>query len=354
MAKILETRNIFIDTGYFDSTNYDFEKTALKELVKHVKNGKAKVFLTSVTVGEMRAHLNRGVKEANTALKKFRKEGQILYNIPELPIHGAFVKLDTQDVTRRLQAKMDTFLKEASIEILDLQNVPPEKIFVQYFNMQAPFGDGKKKSEFPDAFAMEALEIWCEQNKQKIYVCSEDSDWQRGCKESTRLICLAKVDEFIDRANRDEKEELARQARRTWDQNIDRITTAVQKEFEWTGFALEDEDGDVNEVEVSTLKLGEPSILEVDEGLARFSVLVSTEFTASVTYNDYTAGSYDHEDNMWLSLPERNETCEEDTEFEAEISLEFKPDDPDYINVLACFVPFEIGVTVNPTDMELK
>ena len=88
-AGSIETRNVFIDTEYFDSINFDFIKTAIKELIRHAKNGRAKIFLASITLGEMRDHIETGVKKANRAVKSFRDEGRILWNLPELPIHAA-------------------------------------------------------------------------------------------------------------------------------------------------------------------------------------------------------------------------------------------------------------------------
>jgi len=104
MTSILGAHNIFIDTEYFDSINYDFNKAALKELVRHVKNGRAKIILTSVTLGEMRAHLAEGVSKAEQALKRFRSDGRMLRNLPELPIQRSTnwtYKMSTRDCRRK-------------------------------------------------------------------------------------------------------------------------------------------------------------------------------------------------------------------------------------------------------------
>ena len=44
-------------------------------------------------------------------------------------------------------------MKAAEVTVLDMQSVDTEAVFEKYFGKAPPFGDGKSKNEFPDAFS---------------------------------------------------------------------------------------------------------------------------------------------------------------------------------------------------------
>lgn len=54
-------------------------------------------------------------------------------------------------------------------------------IFEKYFNSIPPFSTGKKKSEFPDAFVIEAAKQYLSEHTNEILlVVSKDSDWEKS------------------------------------------------------------------------------------------------------------------------------------------------------------------------------
>jgi PIN domain len=120
MANLLESPNVFIDTEYFDSINYGFDATALRELIRLVRNKQAKVFSTSVTLREMQSHLDEKAREAAKALKSFRDTARIVRNLPDLPIHAVFQHFDIHDAAVKLRAQLDEFLQDADVGVLEL------------------------------------------------------------------------------------------------------------------------------------------------------------------------------------------------------------------------------------------
>ena len=78
------------------------------------------------------------------------------------------------------------------------------ELFDLYFAGAPPFGDGKKKAEFPDAANMLALLRHSENIKKPIYVVSEDPDWKRACEAHNSLILIEQLSEIIDKAIREE------------------------------------------------------------------------------------------------------------------------------------------------------
>lgn len=66
-----------------------------------------------------------------------------------------------------------------------------------YFDKKPPFGDGKKKSEFPDAISILSLKSYLEDD-EKIYVISEDKDLKEYCAVDPTFISVETLDKLLN------------------------------------------------------------------------------------------------------------------------------------------------------------
>lgn len=346
----LETTNVFIDTEAFDASNLNFQSTVFKELVRLVQAGHVKVFLTTVTESEILAHITQGVHESFIALEKLRNKARLLKNVKALG--AVFADFDEKAAIGEVTKNFETFLAEADVEVINLDDTDAEAVFKNYFGKKPPFGDDKKKYEFPDAFAQQALSDWCDKNKSKMYVVSADPDWQ-SLKGNKALIPIVKLQEFVGLAVKDEAEELTNTVLRQYRANLARVEAAVKEEFANCGFYAEDVDGDVNEVTVTRLELGDPQILEIGDISATISVSVDLDYTADVSYEDDNEGIWDSEDHRWFYRPTKHEEVEESESFDAELTVHFDPENEQAFDV-SCSIGREFSITVQPTDYELK
>ena len=84
---------------------------------------------------------------------------------------------------------------------LDYPN--PECIFELYFSSTPPFAPtGKKKSEFPDAFVIEATKQSIKEHPNDVLlVVSKDSDWVKSFAEVNNVIMCETIVEAIKRIN---------------------------------------------------------------------------------------------------------------------------------------------------------
>jgi hypothetical protein len=162
-----------------------------------------------------------------------------------------------------------------------------------------------------------------------------------------------KLQEFISLAVEDETEELTKTVLRLYRNNLGKVEAAIKDEFADCGFYTEDVDGDVNQVTVTRLELGDPQILEIDEVSATISVSVDLDYKADVSYEDDDEGIWDSEDQRWLYRPTKHEEVEESESFEAELTVHFDPENEKSFDV-SCSIGKEFSVTVLPTDYELK
>ena len=351
----LETKNVFIDTEAFEASNFNFQSTVFKELVRLSQAALVSVVLTTVTESEILAHIEQRVHDAFLALEKFRSKGRMLKNVNALD--PLFQNFDEQKAFAEVREKFEKFLAEADVTILDLDNTDADSIFKKYFDKKPPFGDAKKKYEFPDAFAQEALSDWCAENKSKMYVVSADPDWQ-SLKGNKALIPIAKLQEFVGLAVKDEAEELTNAVLRQYRANLAKVETAIKEEFANCGFYTEDVDGDVNEVTVTRLQLGDPQILEIDDVSATISVPVDLDYTADVSYEDDDEGIWDSEDHRWLYRPTKHEEAEESESFDAELTVHFDPENDQAFDV-SCSCLWQVGLAhfgglIWPTPRDVK
>src|SRR6202011_164673 len=101
-----------------------------------------------------------------------------------------------------LWERVEEQLKQAKVEIICGSSIATGPIFDAYFAQKPPFGTGEKRKEFPDAFALAALEACCEENVEEFHVITTDGTVWVACDASDDLYPLEKLADFVDLALR--------------------------------------------------------------------------------------------------------------------------------------------------------
>lgn len=190
--------------------------------------------------------------------------------------------------------QFENHLEAGSCTHLGVSDVDPAIIFDAYFREQPPFDSAKKKMEFPDAFTHQRLVMWAEKNETEVYVVGPDPDPKRICDVHERLRYFDKLEMMLDYINR--ADELVHRLKKKPDDLIQNLSRFVFEEFANLEFTLEyNPHGDVENVSVSNVGIGEIYALEVsaDEVLAEADVKV--DFSAYFSYEDLDSGFYDKE-----------------------------------------------------------
>jgi hypothetical protein len=309
-------RNVFIDTSIFIANNYAYNNPTFKALVEYVLQDRVHVVLSSVTVEEVKSHIEKDSEKAVTGIKKARSEARILRNLSDHPIAQLFIDLDSKRLQQMLTQQFDNFLSAARVTIVPISEADVEKVFEIYFKREAPFGEGKKKSEFPDAFVLSALNEWCESEGEKAYVVSSDPDMKEAVVSSPCLIHLHTLEEFIARITL-YYEELAPLALRLIEENKSVIKDAVSDQFSCLSFWIEDQDGYVDEIRVDEIEDGEFYLFSVVPGEdgesaeAHFELTTGVKFLADVTYDNLDTAAYDSEDKVLIPWEKISKTVEQ-------------------------------------------
>jgi hypothetical protein len=291
------------------------------------------VYATDITVREVLAHVTEGVVEVVRAHKKFAQVARILRNSKQKASTQVLAPPDADAVKAELISQFETFLKEAKATVLPTDNMKAGPVFDAYFHLKPPFGVGKKKDEFPDAFSLATVKEWCEENDEEIYVISADGDLQSACGEDGPLYSLPKLSDFLNVIASDD-EAMAAFLQREIAQREQEIKKQIGEMFESdVGFILEDQDGDVVEVTVSDVTLGEVEILETTNEHADLEIEATINFNADLSYVDQDNSIWDSEDKTFIITEYAKETVKREESVRVEISVSFEGLDPDSFEI---------------------
>lgn len=212
--------NVFLDTSVFVSENF-FVGRKIQSLGKLGNQGFISLFITSVNDLEIKNRISietNNLKETeNSFLKQLEAKHKIIKNV-----------LDVSEINRI----HDVYLGEAIIEKYErfkefakIKVTTPKygfditSIINNYFNKKPPFGDNKKKSEFPDAISIQICEDYLSTVKSKGIYLTNDTDF--NCYQSSLVEIKNNISEVIELVMAsinpsfvDEKEELAENIKR--------------------------------------------------------------------------------------------------------------------------------------------
>jgi hypothetical protein len=327
----LQTRNIFIDTTFFRATNFGFKSKKYQSLVSLAQQRSISIKLTDITVKEIESNIRVSLFQAEEALKSFRNKAYILRNLQSGPFVDIFDQVDLEEYEVSLLDQFQEFLDNAQVQIIPTESVPPGKIFDLYFSRKPPFGSGKKKTEFPDAFVIEALKVWCAENNESLYICSDDNDIRGACQDNDRLFYIETLDIFTDRVIRTDKElteflELLKVNRCSLEREI-------TEEFEYVFQFLVEEGVRIISKEVISLNLLKQSIegLEPEFAIVIFDAEITFQidleyFDFDVHFNDDGEPSVE-----WEKIG--NETSKKIIEIPIEVTIQFPEYHPTLLNV---------------------
>ena len=347
----METRNVFIDTSIFIGQNYNYQNDVFDSLRRQVVSNQIKVYVTDITVREVEAHIEADVSKAIQEFSNLKKKARIFRNINESPFKSFFQEIDEAKVCKELKGQFAEFLDQIDAQILSTNKVSIEAVFDKYFGKHPPFGTGKKKAEFPDAFVIETLESWCKENGEKIYVISSDTDVEKSCENINYLIYLDSIAKFINIIESHD-EALASKVRELIKANIEKIKESIAESFCEEGFWIEDQDGDVNEVSVNELDIEDILLLDISKDSAVVQLSVITSFSADITYDDLDTATYDSEDKILIPWQTISKTVDQDVEYTAIVHVGYNLEDKESLVIRKVIINTEngFGFSVSSND----
>lgn len=301
----LQSRFIFIDTNTYISKNFQFKTFELARLNNYIYSEDLTLLITDVNVREVKKHIELKSKEAYADLKQIRKSAMILRNVMDLNCAGIFASVSAEDICSRINAQFDYFIEGPNVKVIDVTGADVKEIFDDYFLEKPPFDQANKKSEFPDAFILSAINKLSKKRGDKLYVVSNDGDFKRYCARHDNLISLSTVDELIDIVVRN-SEKLAVPAKFA-DEMYSHLEGEIKSKLEAILNNAEidpptDFEGgyDLQDIAIDYFEIASKSILEVSRSHAVYELKLNLLIAATFSVVDYERSPWDSEDRAYM------------------------------------------------------
>jgi PIN domain len=323
----LETRHVFLDTEVYRRLKHNVANPALGALMQHVNDHLLSLHITDITLLEIKRQIAEDVGQTSTLLsraeKDLRRFRHIVPEITKLPDLSA-------TVAEKLFGAVQAFVtKDARGKIHMALAVPAAEVFADYFARRPPFDGGGK--EFPDSFALKALDRWCAANSEKMYVVTNDAAMLRYVEDSPHLLPRNSITGLLSAARA--SSELAPEAERLADEllNSPAFDSHLERAIESHADELILEYyGDLPEGEVTSagfegvIHFVSYNIVTVSKTRISLLVDVDAEIAADVAYEDRDLAMYDKEGDQWIGADWESTTVRGTVPLElyVELSLE--------------------------------
>ncbi|WP_170958798.1 PIN domain-containing protein [Magnetospirillum sp. 15-1] len=168
----LVTHHVFLDTDVYRQLGHNSDNPVLGTLSDCIEDSGIVLHIADITFEEIRRQLHEYVAEATVAMAAARKHfGRWKKRHPEI-VKADIPEFDAAAVADAAFTKLRRRIKyDWNAQVHEAMAVPASEVFGGYFGRRPPFG-ARNSKEFPDAFVLTALERWCRDNGERMYVVS--------------------------------------------------------------------------------------------------------------------------------------------------------------------------------------
>ena len=291
---------IFIDTNIFDRQNYNYESSVFVSFAQKVKDKGITLLLPHPMELEVQRHIKERVQEAINALKKAKHCAPFLTKWKHWPVKKESFFSLSRELDGIAWQEWERFLQLFNVVRLSCEHVQLKEVMQWYDSGRAPFGKGKKRKEFPDAFAIAAVSEYAVQNNLAVAVISHDSDMGSACDHFPSLLHFPSLPAYTEAIL--SKDKRLEEARLLLTKNEDTIVEHFCEAFYELGFYLEiPGEYELEEVNITGLDLPELRIVALGKAECTVAFEADISFKARFSFYDTetyeTSGSYTAEDS---------------------------------------------------------
>ena len=190
---------ISLDTTVFEQSQNRFEHAPLSQL-KQFLGSDIRVLLSDVVEGEVKSHVIRNAKDSELKVKAaIRTTGQTWQTPPDVRSAAIATLFGGETPEAMYQKRYGAFAAATGLTVVRSGSlVSIDHLLVDYFSANPPFATkAVKKSEFPDAIALHALERWATGQATKVLVVSKDGGWKAFCERSAVLVAVEELSDAL-------------------------------------------------------------------------------------------------------------------------------------------------------------
>lgn len=324
----LQTRLVFIDTSAYETKKLQFGHFVLRRLQDLVEDEKIHLLITDVVRSEIEKHLKKYAEEAVTAHKAFRKKGSFLCVADDVTGGGLFPELTSEVVLGEAMQKFLALVNNGYTETVSVADVNVRQIFDDYFSGAPPFHRDAKKSEFPDAFSLAAVDAIARERHHRVYIVSDDGDMAAVAQVNDNFIHIQSIDALLDLVNRNDEDlaELSTFADSVLDllrDEVIRLATDLLINAEFSPSSSGDADPELQEVTILSVEIDEVQLIEVNGDDATYEVTFEVDLTADYDFEDYSRANWDKEDRVYYGIERCSESFRHRERYTATLEIGF-------------------------------
>ena len=199
-----KVRAISLDTSIFRKYGHNLQFRVLQSLGQF-RGTSVKFVLSAIVVDEVTRQMSETIKESVAKVRAAVKSYEKALNLTSPPTLSKDVDLSVDPVenAKKLVAE---FVSATACHVVPVEGqVSVAEVWERYIATKPPFASAKeKKSEFPDAFALVALEVWAGGSDTLLLAVSKDEGWREFANASARILYTDDVKQALALFNKDD------------------------------------------------------------------------------------------------------------------------------------------------------
>jgi hypothetical protein len=295
-----------LDTSILDGQNYNFASVTFTSFVALAKAKNLRLVLPDPTRREVQRHIRERSLDAMRALEAAKRAAPFLSKWSHFPkLEDA--KRGEWEVHRVATNEWRDFLKQFTVTELDYKAIDLSTVMNWYDSVRAPFAEGKKRKEFPDAFAIAALAAHAQQERTYIAVVSTDMDFKAACDQFTYLMYFPSLPALSELLLSDDKK--IDELRRLVKAYEDEPREAVRDELDGVPiYHSNPRYDDIDDVEIEGVSLSDIRIVGLGNLDCTVAFDVEVEYTVTLRWleeEERYVRHYRDEPEQYREQPER-------------------------------------------------
>lgn len=292
---------ILIDTSAYEVHGLSFVGGVFDPLLKLADESKIKIVSCSIINREIESHISLSVSQSVNKVEKACKGfDHITKNnlgiITESIKDAESLK---QTITTNRIAAFSNFLTDANVEELDLSNIDLKKVLSDYFDAKAPFSNGKKKNEFPDAFILNSFINENLESLNQACLVSNDPDWRKFANEFPEIQLFDTISDLLDFIHNDYDAAFTNQLKDAIQQKYHEIESSITEIIQdWFEFDFDDQwlepEAEIDQSSVS-VRIIDANILDFDSETSQCELEVKIAYRLEVSDLDGDSWMKDYE-----------------------------------------------------------
>jgi len=259
------------------------------------------LLLPDPTSREINRHISERAKSVITYLETAQHKAPFLNKLKIWPLNiktGPFLEWEIQKIAK---TGFNNFISLFNVKKLGYEKINVDEVMNWYEEKKAPFGDGKKGREFPDAFALAAIKEYAIKNKIDVAIISRDKDFEQACDSYTYLYHYDSLAEYIEAINSvDERTKLIHEV---IERDKDKIAKIISEKFPNRTFYVEANwEGDADDIQVENVEIQELHIVGIGNRECTIAFEAEVSYSAYVSYDDLSTAVYISSEDFYMAL----------------------------------------------------